>query len=152
MEITTNKQYKTLGNAIRESVFRAKEAPTMLPDETIEKLGLGEDDILVIKDIEELDEAKKRKLNQKQIMKVLDHLDDMKYSNEKDDLWQLTKSLKAIDGKVNFNVAKTIKVLTSAVNALKQLEKDSDKEFRRLDVLLDDDTSASNSVAFKGSY
>ena len=93
-----------------------------------------------------------RKLNQKQIMKVLDHLDDMKYSNEKADLWQLTKSLKVIDGKVNFNVAKTIKVLTSAVNALKQLEKDSDKEFRRLDVLLDDDTSASNSVAFKGSY
>jgi len=43
---TTNKQYKSLGNSIRESVFRAKEAPTMLPDETIEKLGLGEDDIL----------------------------------------------------------------------------------------------------------
>jgi hypothetical protein len=39
----TNKQYKTLGNAIRESVFRAKEAPIM-----------GEDDILVIKDVEEL--------------------------------------------------------------------------------------------------
>jgi hypothetical protein len=67
---TTNKQYKTLGNAIRESVFRAKEAPTMLPDETIEKLGLGEDDILVIKDIEELAEetklAKLKKLYSKQ--------------------------------------------------------------------------------------
>jgi hypothetical protein len=43
---TANKQYKNLGNAIRESVFRAKEALTMLPDETIEKLGLGEDDIM----------------------------------------------------------------------------------------------------------
>ena len=38
--------YKSLGNTIRESVFNAKEAPTMLPDATIEKLGLGEDDIL----------------------------------------------------------------------------------------------------------
>ena len=44
-------QYKNLGNAIRESVFRAKEAPTMLPDETIEKLGLGEDDVLSMEDI-----------------------------------------------------------------------------------------------------
>jgi len=47
---TTNKKYKSLGNAIRDSVFRAKEAPTMLPDKTIEKLGLGEDDVLSIED------------------------------------------------------------------------------------------------------
>lgn len=50
------KQYKNLGNSIRESVFRAKEAPTMLPDETIEKLGLGEDDVLSMEE-EQLDEA-----------------------------------------------------------------------------------------------
>jgi hypothetical protein len=41
-----DKPYKNLGNAIRDSVFNTKEAPTMLPDETIEKLGLGEDDIM----------------------------------------------------------------------------------------------------------
>lgn len=44
------KSYKNLGNAIRESVFNIKEAPTMLPDETIEKLGLGEGDILLMED------------------------------------------------------------------------------------------------------
>jgi len=54
---TTTKQHKNLGNAIHESILRTKEAPIMLPDETIKKLGLVEDDILVIKDIEELDEA-----------------------------------------------------------------------------------------------
>ena len=42
--------YKSLGNTIREAVFSAKDAPTMLPDETIEKLDLGEDDILSIED------------------------------------------------------------------------------------------------------
>ena len=56
---TANKQYKTLGNSIRESVFRAKEAPTMLPDETIEMLGLGEDDILSMEEeLPEVDEAR----------------------------------------------------------------------------------------------
>jgi hypothetical protein len=45
-----SKSYKNLGNAIRESVFNIKEAPTMLPDETIEKLGLSEDDILLIEE------------------------------------------------------------------------------------------------------
>ncbi len=56
METTANKQYKNLGNTIRDSVFRAKEAPTMLPDETIEKLGLGEDDVLSMEE-EQLDEV-----------------------------------------------------------------------------------------------
>jgi len=50
------KQYKNLGNVIRESVFNAKEAPTMLPDETIEKLGLGEDDILSMENDNDDDE------------------------------------------------------------------------------------------------
>lgn len=50
-----DKQYKNLGNTIRDSVFRAKEAPTMLPDETIEKLGLGEDEVLSMEE-EPLDE------------------------------------------------------------------------------------------------
>jgi hypothetical protein len=54
-----SKSYKNLGNAIRESVFNIKEAPTMLPDETIEKLGLSEDDILSMEEgLPEVDEAR----------------------------------------------------------------------------------------------
>lgn len=45
--------YKSLGNAIRESVFSKKDAPTMLPDAMVEKLGLGEDDILSMEDLGE---------------------------------------------------------------------------------------------------
>ena len=46
MEEQREREYKNLGNTIRESVFSKKDAPTMLPDETVEKLGLGEDDVL----------------------------------------------------------------------------------------------------------
>jgi hypothetical protein len=53
------KGYKSLGNTIREAVHAIKNAPTMLPEETIEKLGLTEEDILTVGDIEELNESKK---------------------------------------------------------------------------------------------
>ena len=38
--------YKNLGNTIRQAVFSKKDAPTMLPDKTVEQLGLGDDDVL----------------------------------------------------------------------------------------------------------
>ena len=49
------KKYKSLGNTIREAVHNIKDAPTMLPDETIEKLGLTEEDILTVEDVEDVD-------------------------------------------------------------------------------------------------
>ena len=51
--------YKSLGNAIRESVFSKKDAPTMLPDAMVEKLGLGEDDVLSMEEPTALTEAAK---------------------------------------------------------------------------------------------
>jgi len=65
--MTDDKQYKNLGNTIRDSVFRAKEAPTMLPDETIEKLGLGEDEVLSMEEVEEeeIDEATKAEIRRR---------------------------------------------------------------------------------------
>ena len=39
-------KYKNLGNTIRQAVFSKKDAPTMLPDKTVERLGLGDDDVL----------------------------------------------------------------------------------------------------------
>ena len=52
--------YKSLGNAIRQAVFKTKEAPTMLPDNTIEKLGVQDDEILDLSESEELPEAKSK--------------------------------------------------------------------------------------------
>ena len=57
MEESTDKEYKSLGNTIREAVFAKKDAPTMLPDKTIEKLGLGEDHVLTIEDDDCIDET-----------------------------------------------------------------------------------------------
>ena len=56
-------EYKSLGNTIREAVFKAKEAPTMLPDETIEKLELQEEDVLDLseKTSEEEEEEERRR-------------------------------------------------------------------------------------------
>ena len=66
-----NKEYKSLGNAIREAVFNRKNAPTMLPDSTVDKLGLNEEDILYIEVDEEdvlepMDEARARRMGDRQ--------------------------------------------------------------------------------------
>jgi len=56
-------EYKSLGNTIREAVFKAKEAPTMLPDETIERLELQDEDVLDLSEKtseEEEEEERKR--------------------------------------------------------------------------------------------
>ena len=47
--------YKNLGNAIRQAVFSKKDAPTMLPDNTVEKLGLSDDDVLNVEEETPLD-------------------------------------------------------------------------------------------------
>jgi len=54
---------KSLANTIRTEVYAKKDAPTMLPDATIDKLGLNEEDILYIEVDEEdvlepMDEAR----------------------------------------------------------------------------------------------
>ena len=90
-----------------------------------------------IQESEELDEAKK-KLSQKQTMKVLDALESNK-SGVIRGLRDLLKDLKVTDGKVNFNVTKTINLIKKTIDALKTLEKDSTKEFDRLDATLEVD-------------
>ena len=80
----------------------------------------------------ELNEAApKRKMSNKQTMKVLDALESNK-SGVIRGLRDLLKDLKVTDGKVNFNVTKTIKLIKKTIDALKTLEKDSTKEFDRL--------------------
>ena len=99
------KQYKNLGNAIRSSVFSAKEAPVMLPDETIERLDLSEDDILSMPEEEEeelsqLDEAASFKEVQQQLR---DNTKELKKARA------LVKKLEAQQDKIYLAIDKQIK-------------------------------------------
>ena len=68
-----NKEYKSLGNAIREAVFNRKNAPTMLPDSTVDKLGLNEEDILYIEvDEEDVLESTEEPIDEAKFMVKVD--------------------------------------------------------------------------------
>ena len=74
------------------------------------------------------------KLTGNQAKKVLAILDGTRMTSERGiGLHHAIKDLKAIDGKVSFNVAKIIRALTIAQDAFKKLEKLSDAEFKRLE-------------------
>ena len=119
--------YKSLSNAIRESVFNAKEAPTMLPDATIEKLGLGEDDILSMEDLGEARGDTTSKSEQLRSFAAGQAKDLVTAIN---DVWSPDSDSARYEGgnpQYKKDEANVVKELTKIVSALSKLTKQAHK-------------------------
>ena len=82
----------------------------------------------------DLNEAAPKTLTVNQAKKVLEILDGTRRTSERGlGLHHAIKDLKAIDGKVSFNVTKFIKIFKAAEDAFKKLSKLSDAEIKRIE-------------------